>query len=98
MLLARQVLKGRFVRLEPLCVDHREGLRAACAADADIWQVYPWSMLGEHFDAWWEKTVVLESAWNLFAVVAGRAVVGLTGFPPEPAAGIVLVGATYFRP
>jgi hypothetical protein len=44
-------LIGRFVQLEPLAELHREGLRHACAADQEIWEIYPWSMLGEHFEA-----------------------------------------------
>ncbi len=98
MQLARQTLAGRHVRLEPLAEAHRESLRAACAADQEIWQIYPWSMLGEHFDLWWDKSLTPESVWNLFAVVLGGGVVGVTGFPPEAAPGVVLVGGTYFRP
>ena len=38
------------VRLEPLSDQHLEPLRTACAQDPDIWEIYPVSMLGEHFD------------------------------------------------
>ena len=98
MQLARHNLVGRHVRLEPLAETHREELRLACAADEQIWDIYPWSMLGEHFDAWWTRTLAADSAWNLFAVVLSDAVVGVTGFAPERAPGVVLVGGTYFRP
>jgi RimJ/RimL family protein N-acetyltransferase len=98
MQLPSQTLVGRHIRLEPLANAHKAGLRAACAADPEIWEIYPWSMLGEHFDAWWARTVTPDSGWNLFAAVVGGEVVGLTGFPPERAPGIVLVGGTYFRP
>lgn len=37
------------VRLVPLANAHIEPLRAACAEDPDIWEIYPFSMLGEHF-------------------------------------------------
>ena len=43
------LIHGR-VRLEPLSDQHIEPLRAACAQDPDIWEIYPVSMLGEHFD------------------------------------------------
>ena len=33
MELERRILENRFVRLEPLAEAHKEGLRAACAAD-----------------------------------------------------------------
>jgi len=98
MQLARHNLVGRHVRLEPLAETHREELRLACAADEQIWDIYPWSMLGEHFDAWWTRTLAADSAWNLFAVILSGAVVGVTGFAPERAPGVVLVGGTYFRP
>jgi RimJ/RimL family protein N-acetyltransferase len=55
-------------------------------------------MLGEHYDAWWERTLAPDSGWNLFAVILSGAVVGVTGFPPERAPGVVLFGGTYFRP
>jgi RimJ/RimL family protein N-acetyltransferase len=98
MELSRQFLIGRHIRMEPLAETHKDGLRAACAADKDIWEIYPWSMLGEHFDQWWAQTVAIQGAWNLFAVVVGGAVVGVTGYAPEPKAAIVLIGGTYFRP
>jgi RimJ/RimL family protein N-acetyltransferase len=98
MQLPRHTLVGRHVRLEPLGEPHREPLRLACAADQAIWDVYPWSMLGEHFDAWWGRTFAAGSEWNLFAAIQSEAVVGVTGYAPERAPAIVLVGGTYFRP
>ncbi|HEY1749765.1 MAG TPA: GNAT family protein [Caulobacteraceae bacterium] len=98
MQLPSQTLVGRHVRLEPLAETRKEGLRAACAADQDIWEIYPWSMLGEHFDTWWTRTLAPDSGWNLFAAILGGEVAGVTGFPPERAAGVVLFGGTYFRP
>jgi RimJ/RimL family protein N-acetyltransferase len=98
MQLTRQTLEGRFVRLEPLAESHKEALRDACAADQEIWDIYPWSMLGDHFDAWWARTLAPGGAWNLFAVIVAGSVVGVTGYPPETAPGIVLIGGTYLRP
>jgi RimJ/RimL family protein N-acetyltransferase len=98
MILESRSLVGRHVRLEPLAEAHREGLRLACAADPDIWETYPWSMLDEHFDAWWLSTLAQGSGWNLFAAILCGDVVGVTGFPPERAPGVVLVGGTYFHP
>jgi len=98
MRLARCELVGRHVRLEPLAERHREDLRMACEADQEIWDIYPWSMLGEHFDAWWARTLAARSEWNLFAVILSNVLVGVTGFAPERAPGVVLIGGTYFRP
>ena len=42
------ILTGRFVTLEPLAEKHKADLRAACEADPEIWDLYPYSMIGEH--------------------------------------------------
>lgn len=54
MRLESRLLTGRFVRLEPLAEAHRHGLRAACEADQEIWETYPYSTSGDHFDPWWQ--------------------------------------------
>jgi RimJ/RimL family protein N-acetyltransferase len=38
------------LRIEPAAEDHREPLRAACAEDQQIWDIYPISFLDGHFD------------------------------------------------
>ena len=56
MQLQPKVLENPFVRLEPMDAAHREDLRAACAADPATWiELYPYSMLGEAFDAGWAR-------------------------------------------
>jgi hypothetical protein len=45
-----KILEDGPVRLEPLAEHHLEPLRAACAEDQDIWNIYPVSMLDENFD------------------------------------------------
>ena len=37
--------------LEPVGPQHEAGLRAACAQDDPIWQIYPYSFGGDYFDA-----------------------------------------------
>ena len=44
------VLEDGALRLEPLEERHRADLRAACAEDAAIWQMYGVSYDPEHFD------------------------------------------------
>jgi N-acetyltransferase len=89
-------LTGRGVRLERLCETHREALRAACAADPAIWEIYPYSMLGDAFDVWWENT-----AGNRFvhvAIMADR-LVGMSSFyDVDDANGSTAIGGTYFAP
>jgi RimJ/RimL family protein N-acetyltransferase len=92
------VLENRFVRLEPLSAEHREGLRAACAADTQIWAaLYPYSMAGAHFDPRWSQ--LLASANLVFAVLAGGEVVGMSScLNTDQVNAVTEIGATYYRP
>ncbi|MBV7257131.1 GNAT family N-acetyltransferase [Pacificimonas sp. WHA3] len=86
------------VRLVPFDDSHIEGLRAACAEDEYIWDIYPISMLGEHFD----RSVAMLSTMTdylRFAVLHEDRVVGMTHFlKPDPEKGIVEIGGTYISP
>jgi N-acetyltransferase len=89
-------LTGRGVRLERLGEAHREDLRAACAADQAIWEIYPYSMLGDAFDAWFDRT-----AGNRFVYVAvvGERLVGMSSFyDVDDANASTAIGGTYFAP
>ena len=84
------------VRLEPLAPVHREALRAACAEDETIWEVYSYSMLGEAFDRWWAKAMVDDIFW---AVCVSGQVVGCSAiFPEHGTPGVVEIGGTYLAP
>ncbi|HEY1562109.1 MAG TPA: GNAT family protein [Caulobacteraceae bacterium] len=98
MRLRCRTLFGRHIRLEPLVEAHREALRLACAADPEIWEIFPYSMLDEHFDGWWARMQDPGSEWMAFAVIAAEEVVGVTGFVPERAPGVAVIGMTYLRP
>lgn len=50
------ILVGRYVRLEPLAEDHREGLRQA-AEDERIWQHTLTVAMGPGFDAWFNDAI-----------------------------------------
>lgn len=89
-------LTGPRIRLERLEERHREPLRAACAADTAIWEIYPFSMLGDAFDAWWTGTAPSRYP---FAVVSGGHVVGMSSFyDVDDANASVAIGSTYFVP
>lgn len=89
-------LTGRGVRLERLGDVHRDELRAACAADPDIWEIYPYSMLGHAFDAWWDKTA---GSRLVHVAVAGDRLVGMSSFYDVDSANAALaIGGTYFVP
>jgi RimJ/RimL family protein N-acetyltransferase len=89
-------LEAGEVRLEPLADGHREPLRAACAEDPAIWDIYSYSMLGDAFDAWWESAGRSGRFW---AVLVGGRLAGCTGaFPDERTPGVIEVGGTYLAP
>lgn len=85
------------LRLVPLSEAHREGLRAACARDRDIWDIYPYSMLGEHFDPAFEQ--MLHGARQVYAVFNGDELVGCTSwYAHDPANKAVAIGGTFIAP
>jgi hypothetical protein len=43
-------MTGADCRAEPFSEEHREGLKAACAEDPEIWSIYAWSYDLDHFD------------------------------------------------
>jgi RimJ/RimL family protein N-acetyltransferase len=94
--LGTSALIGRRVRLEPLEDRHRDGLRAACAADPEIWQIYPYSMLGDEFDRWWHEVA---GTRRVYAVVCEHRVVGMSSFYAIDRGNRTLaIGSTYFVP
>ena len=87
------------VRLEPLAEHHLEPLRAACAEDKDIWDIYPFSMLDDNFDnaieAFHDTT-----NWVRFAVInreTGK-LVGMTNYINPDQHGVLEIGGTYIAP
>lgn len=95
-------LEDGSLRLEPLAERHREGLRAACAADRDIWlKLYSVSMIDEGFDANWSKLLADSAAgtWQAYAVVLDGEVVGISCYIAIDHANDSLeIGFTYYRP
>ncbi|MEO9601100.1 GNAT family protein [Parasphingorhabdus sp.] len=95
-----QTLEAAPVRLEPLSEYHVEPLRKACAEDQEIWNIYPVSMLDEHFDKAME-VFHNTSNWVRFAVINGSTdqLVGMSNFiNPDPVAKTVEIGGTYIAP
>jgi len=92
------LVQGR-VGLEPLSNRHIEPLRAACAQDPDIWEIYPVSMLGEHFDPA-AAFLVSQAGKPGFAIMDCETdtVVGMTRFINPDEHGVVEIGGTYIAP
>lgn len=102
MKLEPQVLENRFIRLEPLADVHKEDLRAACDADPATWnEIYPYSMLGDAFDAQWSR-LEGETAQGVtlpYAVVVEGVCRGMTTFLAiDRQHRTVEIGATYYDP
>ena len=86
------------VRLEPLHQRHREGLRAACGADDEIWAIYPVRYDGGHFDAAFDA-LVANAQRMPYAVIDRQSVAGMTAWlRPDWTAQTVEIGNSFVRP
>jgi len=85
-------------RLVPLLAGHGPGLQAACAADADIWRIYPTDYGPDGFAA--SFGALLANPTRLpFAILDGDLLVGMTAYLRiEPAAQTLEIGNSYLRP
>jgi N-acetyltransferase len=96
------VLENTHVRLDPLGDFHREDLRAACNADPDIWDIYPYAMNDPHFDGYWAMAMDANRSGlcRIYAVQSQGRTVGTTSYyhyaddPENP----VSIGGTYYAP
>ncbi len=94
-----EVLEHGPVRLEPFEDRHLEPLRAACARDQEIWQIYVVNLGGDGFDA----AIAMFRAsqeWVNFAVIdtATGQLVGITNYIRPTLFGVVEIGGTYIDP
>lgn len=84
--------------LEPLAEAHREGLRAACGEDPDIWAVYPTSWDVDHFDGAFDA-LLAHPARLPFAILSEGAVIGMTAYiAPDATRGVVEIGNSFIAP
>lgn len=81
--LGPRILKGRFVALEPVTQEHRDGLRAAAAEDSELFRYMPLSA-ADTFEKWWDDlhSDAAKGARIVFAVrrLADGAIVGSTSY------------------
>ena len=86
------------VRLEVITEAHRELLRAACAQDSEIWEVYPFSMIDEHFDPAFANMTATPHR-IAFAAFQHGVVIGTTSFLAiDPVNHLLEIGGTFFAP
>lgn len=85
------------LRLEFLAEAHREMLRDVAAADAEIWVMYPYSMVGEHFDPAFDT--MLAGKRQVYAVFDGATLVGCTSWYDHDTVNCsVAIGGTFLHP
>jgi RimJ/RimL family protein N-acetyltransferase len=85
-------------RLVPITEAHREGLRAACAADTEIWPIYSSNLTGADFDPEFDAKLA-GGGQRAFAVLDGDDVVGCTSwYGIDPGNRVVAIGYTYLAP
>lgn len=84
MNLKPKLLKGRYVRLEPVTPEHKEELRGAIDCDPESWEIMSVNGCGEGFADWWGGLVAgMESGDRIgYAIrrIKDKRVVGTTSF------------------
>ncbi len=92
-----QPMTGDGCRAEAITEAHREQLRAACAEDADIWQLWVLDFGPDGFDESFDRIAGLN--WLRFVLFDGDGLVGMSCFiNPDIGRGVVEIGNTYYRP
>jgi RimJ/RimL family protein N-acetyltransferase len=93
-----RLLADRDLRLQPLREMHREPLRAACALDSSIWDIYVRNYSGAAFDRSFSQ-LVDGTGKAMFAILFGGTVVGMSGYLNiQPANRALEIGTTYLVP
>ncbi len=87
------------LRLELILEIHREPLRAACAEDQDIWDIYPFSYLGAAFDPQFDLMLRGDRPRHCYVILSGAEVVGMTAWIEHGAPGhSIEIGNSYIVP
>jgi len=96
--LCQPLARGR-VRLEPLAEAHREALRAACARDGEIWDIYSINLTGAGFDPAFDGKLAGADGQFAYAAFRDDDLVGCTSwYGIEPGNRACAIGYTYFAP
>jgi len=84
--------------LEPLAETHRVGLKAACAEDGEIWQIYATSYDPDHFDASFDGLLAKPDGRS-FALMLGGRLVGMSSYIGIDLGRMALeIGSTFYVP
>lgn len=90
-------MQGDGVRAEPMTEAHREALRAACAEDAGIFQLWMLDFGPDGFDASFDR--IAQLPWHRFVLFEGDELAGMSCFiNPDERRAVVEIGNTFYRP
>ena len=82
-----------------LTPEHREGLRAACAQDHAIWDLYPTNYQGDAFDPQFESLLTSGAKRRVYAILQDDTVVGMTAWIESgPPGWSIEIGNTFIAP
>jgi RimJ/RimL family protein N-acetyltransferase len=103
MKLKIRLLKGRWVRLEPLTPELKAEVQAAIDCDPDSWEIISTNGCGDGFETWWARALgEMERGERIaYAVrrLADKKVVGTSSFlHPRPMDKGIEIGATFLNP
>ena len=91
-------MTGHGCRAELFTQGHHDALKAACAEDLDIWEMYATSYDPEHFEASLDA-LIGNPANRLFMLFDGDEFAGMSAYLwLNPARQTLEVGNTYYRP
>jgi len=91
-------MTGDGCRAEPFAEEYRDALKAACAADLDIWEIYSLSFAPDQFDR--SIGIFLANPLNrVFVLFEGDELAGMSSFLSlDQGRQTVEIGGTYYRP
>ena len=93
-----QPMTGENCRAEPFIENYREGLKAACAEDRDIWPIYANNFGPGGFDASIDS-YVQNPRNRTFVLFDGEELAGMSSFLGiDEARQVLEIGGTYYRP
>ena len=88
---------GDGVRAEPMAEAHRAALKAACAEDRVIWDIFSLDFGPDGFDRNFDRMAAM--GWVGFALYGHDELVGMSNFLNiDEIRGVIEIGGTYYRP
>ena len=91
-------MTGDGCRAEPFAEHHREGLKAACAEDPDIWEIYANNFGPDGFDESIDRYIANPNN-RTFVLFDGDELAGMSSYLGiDEGRQVLEIGGTYYRP